>query len=500
MPATSAHQTSSRLMFGKMRTRVPIAYKLALILTITVTIGMVILGSIITTNQYHLMKSQVDDFGTTIVNQLAAAAQEPVFTDDVVGLKVLANNLSSEPDIKGVAIFTNTSDVLVKQGLITSVPVDGSHSTLKAAELTDGTYRLEWKQRTSRRKYTDMVSYISPIQFQEVVAGYAMVSFSQVKMLEVARSSANGIILATILLSIAMSFIAIVMGRRLSRPIHHLMDVASDALNKGDYKNNRISEDELGFLLKSLQQLGQGIDQKSQLEDVFGKVMAKDVAKQMLDKLEEVEIGGHQVEATVMFVDIVGFTSLSEKLTPPAVAMFLNEYFSYFFHCANAFNGIVDKFIGDCAMIVFGTPKSDPDHRFNAVACAVTIQQLVLKLNQERKQKGLFPVNVRIGLNDGMMLAGFLGAKERMEYTVIGDAVNIASRLCDKAQAGQIMIPASIHDHSSVNSKIVCQHHGSLSVKGKSATIDTYRVKNLRPKYQGAAKKVLYNMLKGLAN
>ncbi|WP_027708182.1 adenylate/guanylate cyclase domain-containing protein [Zooshikella ganghwensis] len=475
--------------------RLPIAYKLAFILTLTMTVGMAIMGTVITTNQYRLMKEQVDDFGTTIVNQLAAAAQEPLFTDDLVGLKVLTNNLSNESDIKGVAVYTNNGELMVAQGYIPQASV--KNLLTEDNRLPNDTFRVEWKKPGSHSEKAEMVAFVSAIQFQDVVAGYAMVSFSQVRMFEVVRSSVKGIILTTVILSLLMSFIAIVMGRRLSRPIHSLMNAASEALSHGrEEKNTALSQDELSYLAASMKTLAKGFGERSQIESIFSRFVSKSVATQLLEKMDEVTIGGgQQVEATVVFVDIVGFTSLSENMSPKDVAAMLNEYFSFFYECSTAFLGIVDKFIGDCAMVVFGTPTPDANHRLNAIAYAVAVQKLIRVVNKKRQENGLFPVNVRIGMNCGLMLAGLLGANERLEYTVIGDAVNLASRLADKAGSGQIIIPSSIYEHPTVKDKVCVQHHGSLSLKGKATEIEAFRVTNLTGEYHETMRELVKKIL-----
>src|SRR5512142_121347 len=126
--------------------------------------------------------------------------------------------------------------------------------------------------------------------------------------------------------------------------------------------------------------------------------------------METVERGGRRVEATVLFADIAGFTSLSENMHPEEVSALLNEYFSCIAQAAHAFHGHVDKYIGDCAMLLFGVPAEDDDHVFHATACAVVIQRAIHTLNQRREADGLVPVHFRIGINNGVMLAGNMGS------------------------------------------------------------------------------------------
>src|SRR5690606_17425380 len=122
----------------------------------------------------------------------------------------------------------------------------------------------------------------------------------------------------------------------------------------------------------------------------------------------------------------------------------LNEYFAYFTLCGRLFFGTVDKFIGDCAMIVFGAPKHNPDHRFNAIACASVMLRLLEQVNELRRERGQREVQVRIGVNSGEMMAGIVGGSQRMEYTVVGDTVNVASRLSRIARPGEMVVGEAV--------------------------------------------------------
>src|SRR5690606_36658815 len=126
---------------------------------------------------------------------------------------------------------------------------------------------------------------------------------------------------------------------------------------------------------------------------------------------------------------IVGFTGMAEGMNPEEVANLLNRYFAQIVIACEMNQGMVDKYIGDCAMLVFGVPQADPEHFFHVITCALAIQRLVTMENEQRETRGQAPVRFRLGLNSGSMLAGNMGAHERMEYTVVGDSVNLASRL-----------------------------------------------------------------------
>jgi adenylate cyclase len=130
-------------------------------------------------------------------------------------------------------------------------------------------------------------------------------------------------------------------------------------------------------------------------------------------------------------------------------------------------------------MIIFGAPEHDPDHRFNAIGCAVMIQQLVERLNTQRINSGKYPIYFRIGVNSGPMLAGNMGSQDRMQYTVVGDAVNLAARLHTVAEKGQIVISEPLYMSPNVYNRITAKRHGSINLRGKTDPVTTYLVRDV---------------------
>jgi len=266
------------------------------------------------------------------------------------------------------------------------------------------------------------------------------------------------------------------LGKRLTRPIHQLIN-AGRAISAGDYhvRLNEQRKDELGSLMQSMNEMTEGLLRKEQVEQTFSRYVSPQVAKAVLSNMNQVRLGGQHVEASVLFADIVGFTQLSEELHPEQVNSLLNEYFSIIAQAAHCYGGHIDKYMGDCAMLVFGVPENDPEHSFNAAACAITIQELIKIVNKQRADQGLTQVRFSIGINSGMMLAGNMGAAERMDYTVVGDAVNTASRLAAAADAGDVLISDELSQLLQ-SQGIISARFKTLALKGKKVPLVTYRV------------------------
>lgn len=176
----------------------------------------------------------------------------------------------------------------------------------------------------------------------------------------------------------------------------------------------------------------------------------------------------------VLFVDIRGFTTMSESLEPEQVVSILNEYFSVVYSSIIAWNGTLDKFIGDAAMAVFNAPNDVDDYVFNAVCAADDIQKNFEPLREKFMSEYGKEVHLGIGINSGTAIVGNIGCMGRFDYTAIGDTVNTASRLESKALPGQILISETVY--AEVESRVSVDRVGALSLKGKAQTVETYQI------------------------
>jgi len=172
----------------------------------------------------------------------------------------------------------------------------------------------------------------------------------------------------------------------------------------------------------------------------YSRFMPEYVVKQLLDNPNSFKLGGANQTITVLFADIRGFTSLSERETPERVVRLLNKYFTAMTEIIFTHGGTLDKYIGDGLMALFGAPNATPDDAMNAVKAAVAMQRKVNTLNGELVADGLLPVTVGIALHTGDALIGYIGSERRSEYTAIGDTVNLAARLEATARGGQILL------------------------------------------------------------
>lgn len=217
------------------------------------------------------------------------------------------------------------------------------------------------------------------------------------------------------------------------------------------------------------------IMRKKQILQSFEKYLAPQVIKQ-LSKDEEYDftLGVEKREVCVLFVDIRGFTTMSEKLAPEEVSQILNEFLSEVTKCVFRHSGMLDKFIGDAAMAVFNAPTDLDDYLFKAVCAAVDIRNCGETLGKRLQERYGNSVNFGIGLNCGEAVVGNIGCEIRMDYTAIGDTVNTAARLEAKAAGGEILISEALYER--LKDRIDARFKEEMTLKGKALPVKVYSV------------------------
>jgi class 3 adenylate cyclase len=185
----------------------------------------------------------------------------------------------------------------------------------------------------------------------------------------------------------------------------------------------------LGLMISALAEGGQLRRQRSAVRKVFSQYVPKQVVDQLIDKPTQSLLAGHRVTITCLFTDIAGFTSLAEKMDPVQLVELMNRYFDGVTRIIHKHEGTVDKFIGDAVLAFFGAPLEQPDHANRAVAAGIEIHQFSTDLRERLAKEGIDLGETRVGIHSGEAVVGNIGGELRQNYTALGDAVNLASRL-----------------------------------------------------------------------
>lgn len=221
-------------------------------------------------------------------------------------------------------------------------------------------------------------------------------------------------------------------------------------------------------------------EKRSLVENTFSKYVSPQVYKKLLDDYKNVDLKTYREEITVLFSDIRGFTPFTEDLTPEEVSKYLNEYFTEMVEVILQHNGTIDKFMGDAIMAFFGAPVPFEDHALQAAKAALAMMESLQKLNEKWSNQGRRLINIGIGLNSGSALVGNFGSPRLMDYTVIGDTVNLGSRLesLNKETDTNILISAYTYQYikDQANVRII----GPKTVKGKSEAVVVYELLGLK--------------------
>ena len=216
------------------------------------------------------------------------------------------------------------------------------------------------------------------------------------------------------------------------------------------------------------------ISDVSKVKNTFKRYVSKQVVDELLGDDGKLNLGGEQREVTILFTDIRGFTSMSEKMKPERVVTTLNEYFSDMIDIVFKNNGTLDKIIGDELMVLYGAPISGDNDTVRAVETAVEMQHKIKELNIDRKKRKEPPILVGAGINKGLVVSGNIGSRDLMDYTVIGDTVNVASRLCAAAGPGEIMVSRSVY--GATKKEFSYDKLEPIKVKGKEKKVPVFLI------------------------
>lgn len=265
---------------------------------------------------------------------------------------------------------------------------------------------------------------------------------------------------------------AISIARSLSKPLETLTKNVQH-ITRGNYRPIKVLQrkDELGTLSRAVNKMRQGLQERDQVRNLLGKVVSPEIAQELLSK--DIELGGEERQATILFSDIRSFTQLCENRDPKTILNLLNRYLSCMSNVIEQHQGVIDKYIGDAIMALFDVPIRLDNAPEQAVLSALNMIQALEKLNTKLIAEEQRPIHIGIGINSGSIVAGNMGSLNRLNYTVIGDGVNLASRLegLTKYFGVNIIVSESVVQRcNSVNFREL----GRVQVKGKKNAIGIF--------------------------
>ncbi len=441
--------------------RLPIAHKLSFIMVCLLVLSLSTLWLIVNNHLSTLLEEQTDIFGQTIAQQTARSAAELILAEDLLSLNVIVTQVNQAPNILHARIRNAEEEILAE-----------SNSFLK---LTTNTTALP----------KSIAVYSAPITFQDVRAGYADIIIDKKSIRQAVENSLYWMSVATVVLLLLCILLSLVLSSHIIGPIKRLTQ-ALIMINGGnwDYRIKEKRSDELGILIDSFNAMAGGLKERQQIKATFNRYVDPSVAYKLLKNPESPVLPLQYVNASILFIDIVGFTSLCEKIRPSQIANLLNLYYECIQKACAEFGGIVDKFIGDGALIIFGAANQDKEHALHALCAGHLLLNVARCIGPSLLQSNQTALHFRISIHSGAMLAGSLGGTDRLQYTVIGDTVNLASRLCHQAPIDKLVVSENCKQLIDKTYHSLFTSLGQWNVKGKQKNIAAFSLDRLMPPYQ----------------
>jgi len=450
----------------------PLKLKLSLLITSLVALAVLAVGWSLLRRQEHALTEAVTERGRVIAANLAAGGKSALATNDELALHIQVRDAMRLRDVAYV-VFADEKGIVRAHSDVTAIGRTVIRPSLLKAPATGQLLVQRYK-----RGDAEIIDISVPLVFSRTPLGTLYVGFGTGSIstaVNKARKEAGFITAVMVVVGLVG---AVALATLLARPIHRLVE-ATDAVAQGDLGVSVpvTTRDELGVLTESFNRMARSLREKEMIKRAFSRYVAPEVVEEVLKDPEHAALSGERRQATVLFCDIRGFTSMSERLTPEQVVSLLNDFYTLMIETVSKHDGSLQKFLGDAVLAVFGAPIAHPDHAARAVLTALDMRAAVADLAKRRREQGLAPFEIGIGVSLGEVVAGTVGTEERMEYTVIGDSVNVASRLQDRAKAGSILLSGRTYD--AVRDLVDAKALGALKVKGKEAEVEVYEVRGL---------------------
>ncbi len=421
---------------------------------------------------------------TNIPSGLASWQQQLIqssnILNDMVQNYIWPNeNAGKNSDMEYVKIVDKTGKIVADTNLqnvsehVAYQPPPGTNPLGDQAVLTQA-------YRDKNRTLYDIAAPLQEVvEGQKSKIGEVHIGMNQNSITRVVRYVAVAIILTTVgVLLLGILFMTIFVTVMI-KPVRLLVNgVSAIAAGNFDQKINIRRGDELGDLTQAFNEMAKSLKEKEVMRGAFSKVVTQSVMDHLIQHPDGLKLGGEKKTVTVFFSDIRGFTPMSEALSAEEVVHILNEYFTAMTAIIFKYQGTLDKYMGDAIMAIWGAPIEMQDHAERAVLASIEMGEKMKALQAKWRTEGKREVNIGIGINSGEVVVGNIGSNERLEYTAIGDNVNLTQRLESVAEKGQILISAATYER--VKHKVDAIMLDPIKVKGKTEKVVAYSVQGLK--------------------
>lgn len=467
-PVRAAPPSLFRRLFLSLAS-IKVRYKIAGTLLIILGMTVATLGIVTFNRQNEMLRNEIKSRALTMAHELASVGKEGLLTKQELPVVSTIEDIMKRDNVVYAMILDDEGRVFAhndfsKKGGILNGPADTAAARARALYIQE----VPWHADT-------IMDATMPIMLQSkgLKIGSARVGLSEQTLNTAIRRQKNaylwvafGFVVVGILLSFALA-------RVLTKPLDSLA-AGMQVVAKGDLRKlvQVTSNDEIGRLTSAFNEMILSLREKLLMEKYLSQSTVLNI--KVHRDVSHLKLGGERKHVTALFSDARGFTAMSESLSPEDVVRIMNIYLNLQTSVIHAWGGIVDKFVGDEVMAIF----EGPDMEINAVRAAMEIQNYCRSLNEARAAAGEKEINIGIGLNSGDVVMGNMGSEDHMDYTVIGDSINVAARLCGVAQPGQVLVSKSIVDV--IGGQADWKELPPVTVKGKAHPIGIAEPLNIR--------------------
>ena len=455
----------------KTKLRIPIFVKLTALCTLLILLVISVISFSILRKQKEQYLGQLINLGESLARIAANNAPEKLLGEEDLALFQLISGIAKNEQVV-YALITDQARIIRADSRIDNV--NQGYSSPEDLSLLREMNNVRLSSFLRGREV--LLLFEMPITYQKLKIGEVHLALSQRKISENIREAEVSILIMTGIITLMGIALSLALSLYFSNPIKKLgQSIKALAMEDFDHRVNLDRNDELGDLGSAFNRMAEDLALKEKIKDSFGQYVTPEIVDLILENPDNKWMKGQKVDATVLFVDIRGFTSLAEEKEPEVIVELLNDHFTRVTDIVIKHGGHLNKFVGDEAMAVFGTPAPDPQHAEAAVRAALDIQREMAKIEAEKKPGELF-FQVGVGVNSGEIVAGNLGSPKRMEYTVIGDDVNVAYRLTSLAEAGEILISKQTYESIQNKDGLSVADRGKVPVKGKKVEVGILNV------------------------
>ena len=450
-------------------------WKIILLVSLALLGAMGLSAWVMTMRERTMVRRELEHNSRVITTALMSGAAGDILHENLGNIDVMRRRIESDtPGIEHLYIWNRDGD-----------PLTRNTPSRKTAPL-HVRYVLETGRATRRSAHSGRVPVLeifTPLRigghtYAVVCTGFSLEPLRQ-RQRQIQRVDAAifGSLIIVFMLAAAL------LSGYLTRPLQQLTEL-SGRVAKGelDHSARVTTRDEIGKLARAFNEMIDGLRERQFIKDTFSRYVTTQVAEELLSDPGRVALGGARQEVTVLFSDIRGFTAMSERLSPEDVVTQLNEYLSAMIDVIFKYEGTLDKFVGDAIMAVFGAPIPHDDDPLRAVQTALEMQQRLLELNRKWEREGRSPLTVGMGINTGDAIAGNIGDMRRMEYTVIGFAVNLASRLESLTAKYGLCIVISEATYEYVKDHVTVRKLDPVDIKGSTVPVRVFEVTGWKPR------------------